>query len=191
MGCGKGSDELASQQRFKERGRGLSGQRKNRKGLARQAWSPDCTEWAGRSSGPACIGKTLGFPPRNEPSKMCQERCLLVSRNRAASVLMKLASKGRRWDINQPEKKKDLLRKAPLISSLLNCGPSASPAKDKREKNLSSGGLPSSCRDWNVLVCYIHWNIQLLNQYSLVIWGYEHPILILKKLSSSMTQWMY
>ena len=73
---------------------------------------------------------------------MSQEHCHVVNRHRAASVLMELVSKGDSTIlINQ--RNKGLLRKAPLINSLLNCGPSASLAKDKREKYLSSGGLPS------------------------------------------------
>lgn len=74
--------------------------------------------------------RTLGFTSRNEPSHMCQELCHMVTRNRAASVLMELVSKrGREILINQ--RKKGHLRKAPLIKSLFNWGPSASLAQEK------------------------------------------------------------
>ena len=61
------SDELAPKQRFKERGQSLSGRRKGRRGLPKRA-GRSRREPRG-SSGSARVGRTLGFPLKNKPSK--------------------------------------------------------------------------------------------------------------------------
>lgn len=66
----------------------------------------------------------------------------MVSGNRATSVLMEPVLEGGS-EILITQRDKGLGREAAFHSSLVNCGPSASLAKDKRETDSSSGGLPS------------------------------------------------